>query len=603
MTNTNYRTDIQGLRAIAVLSVFLFHLGFLNNGFLGVDIFFVISGYLITGTAYRQTISNNFSILKFYDKRIRRIFPLLIFATGFSLLIGTIVMLPDDLENLCQSVIASNFSLNNILMYITSNDYWAAKNEYKPLMHTWSLGIEEQFYWFYPLLFVALNGKRISLIIPVLIILTFLSICCYFSSNDSQKFYFIQNRFFELSIGGICAICSHEIKFYRKKISVFWLSFIFLIIIISVIFNLIKINHDAKIFVIVLSTASLLLFNQIFNTSNSICYNLLSHNLLVYIGKISFSIYIWHQIILSFTRYFIIDKITPGSAIIIIVITILLSNWTYIFIEDPFRSERKINRKNLFFTLLILILVTSISSFYIYIKGGIIRNVPELGILENNRPSKLNFFSKTDNIHAAYNEKARTFDRPFSIHNVNHRYRLTKVLVIGNSFGRDIVNVLLKSSFKSKIEISYSDLKIDKNDLIRRYKEADFIFFGSDYPGYDDMKYLKSYLNKIWIFGVKNFGVCNGIPYNRRVKNYQSYRIRIISDILTLNDLNKQRWGRRYIDLISIIADQKGRVLVYTPDGKFISQDCIHFTEAGAQYYAELLQPKFDEIFGNIYAK
>ena len=169
-----YRKDIDGLRAIAIIPVILFHLGYLANGYLGVDVFFVISGYLITGLVYNEVEENKFSILKFYERRIRRIFPLVLFTTAIAFILGLIFMLPDDLENLCQSVFASNFSANNILMKITSADYWAVKNDYKPLMHTWSLGIEEQFYMLYPLIFFFLKGDKKTFILPLLLFLSVL---------------------------------------------------------------------------------------------------------------------------------------------------------------------------------------------------------------------------------------------------------------------------------------------------------------------------------------------------------------------------------------------------------------------------------------------
>jgi peptidoglycan/LPS O-acetylase OafA/YrhL len=151
--NNIYRNDIDTLRAVSVVAVILFHLGFISNGYLGVDVFFVISGYLITGIVFKESQIGEFSILKFYERRVRRIFPLVLLITIIAFCLGFIFMLPDDLENLCQSIVASNFSSNNILMKITSEDYWALKNDYKPLMHTWSLGIEEQFYLIFPLIF------------------------------------------------------------------------------------------------------------------------------------------------------------------------------------------------------------------------------------------------------------------------------------------------------------------------------------------------------------------------------------------------------------------------------------------------------------------
>jgi len=152
-----YRKDIDGLRAYAVIVVIIFHLGFLPNGYLGVDIFFVISGYLITSIIYKQLLDDSFSVYRFYQRRIKRIIPLLLFISTFAFILGLIFMLPDDLENLAQSVVSSNLSANNILMLITSSDYWAVKNEYKPLMHTWSLGIEEQYYLIYPFILLGIG--------------------------------------------------------------------------------------------------------------------------------------------------------------------------------------------------------------------------------------------------------------------------------------------------------------------------------------------------------------------------------------------------------------------------------------------------------------
>ena len=152
-----YRDDIDGLRAIAVIAVILFHIGYLKNGFLGVDIFFVISGYLITNILYTESVEHRFSIVNFYLRRIRRIIPLVLVFCSMSLFLGILVMLPDDLENLAQSIITTILFSNNILLCMTTGNYWEVINEFKPLMHTWSLGIEEQFYALYPFLFLLLK--------------------------------------------------------------------------------------------------------------------------------------------------------------------------------------------------------------------------------------------------------------------------------------------------------------------------------------------------------------------------------------------------------------------------------------------------------------
>jgi len=206
--NRKYRNDIEGLRSIALLAVILFHYGHLPQGFLGVDIFLVISGFLITGITYVEVKKNRFSLKEFYLRRIRRIVPLTLFVGLIALIIGIATMLPDDLENLSQSVIATNIFSNNILLLITTGNYWDVTNEYKPLMHTWYLGVQEQCYLLYPILFAFVGKKRITWILPVLSILTIISLILYllpFYSND-QKFYLLFFRFWEIGLGGIAAI-------------------------------------------------------------------------------------------------------------------------------------------------------------------------------------------------------------------------------------------------------------------------------------------------------------------------------------------------------------------------------------------------------------
>lgn len=145
-----YRKDIDGLRAISVIAVVLFHMQYFKLGYLGVDVFFIISGFLITSILYKSREGNSLSLAHFYNRRIRRIVPLVLVINIVGIALGLILMLPYDLDKLVQSVIATNFFGNNILELYTSKDYWQIANEYSPLMHTWSLGIEEQFYLFFP---------------------------------------------------------------------------------------------------------------------------------------------------------------------------------------------------------------------------------------------------------------------------------------------------------------------------------------------------------------------------------------------------------------------------------------------------------------------
>ena len=171
-----YRKEIDGLRAIAVLPVMFFHAGlnFIQGGFYGVDVFFVISGYLITSMILHQKSNSAFSIMNFYERRARRILPALIIVMLACIPFAFILMQPDDLENFGQSLISTSLMANNVLLYLTSG-YWDLTSEFKPLLHTWSLGVEEQFYIIFPMLILAMYQVNLRGLLYVTLSLTIVS--------------------------------------------------------------------------------------------------------------------------------------------------------------------------------------------------------------------------------------------------------------------------------------------------------------------------------------------------------------------------------------------------------------------------------------------
>jgi peptidoglycan/LPS O-acetylase OafA/YrhL len=569
-----YRNDIDGLRAIAVLAVIAFHFGFFSNGYLGVDVFFVISGYLITSIVFREATENSFSVVSFYLRRIRRIIPLVVFTLTVSLIIGVNVMLPDDLENLAQSIVATNFFGNNVLQLITTHDYWNIVNEYKPLMHTWSLGVEEQFYFIYPILFLTFgNSKRIKYILPILILLSISSLLLFlFYSDANSKFYLIQYRFWELSLGGIGAILTVNRSINGKC------KFIFLLSLISVFFF--EIFNDLKILFTVLATLGLLL------TSNKNQYKLssfiLENKMLVFIGKISFSLYMWHQVVLAFYRYAFSDSITISVVILLSIIILILSAFSYYFIEQIFRDKKKISLKTLFITVVALSFITTFFSLLIYKNAGLLHDVPELEITKNNVKR---------NMHALYNDRIYKMDKDFIDTNK------IKVLVMGNSFARDWANVLLESKYSDKIEISYVFDAYQCKNISTRLDKADYIYIVASNEVNSKLNLSKVIndfginMKKTWIVGTKNFGKNNGVIYNNRSElDYCDQRIKMREGYFEENSRMKNKWKEKYIDLIGFIINKNGEVPVFTPDCKFISQDCAHFTHAGAVYYAKLIE-------------
>jgi peptidoglycan/LPS O-acetylase OafA/YrhL len=572
MVIQGYRKDIDGLRAIAVMAVIIFHFGFLPYGYLGVDVFFVISGYLITKIVYREALDDKFSIVNFYLRRIRRIIPLVLFTVLFTLVIGIMVMLPNDLENLSQSVIATNFFSNNVLLLITTGNYWDTVNEFKPLMHTWSLGVEEQFYFIFPVIFLFLSGKRKKWILPVLILFTTISLFCFviLSSNSASKFYLIQFRFFELSIGGIGAIVFKDLLVYIK----FRIIFIALLIAILGIDMFIPIN--IKLFSVILITTLLLI-----SKSNNVEKLLFENRTVVFIGKISFSLYMWHQIILAFARYSVFNHINLKNSGLIFLVILIFSSLTYFFIETPFRDKTKITNKSLLIIVALFTIFTTSCSFYIYSIHGVIRDVPELEVYKSR--------TYVGNLHIQYNDDIYKLDKPFTTSSK------TKILVIGNSFSRDWANILLESKYKNQIEISYV-YNIEKcNDIKERIETAKFIYF-SEIEITQFNEWVSKFnidREKVWNIGTKNFGSNNGIFYNQKKDN--SYCLqKTVMDIgfLEKNNNLKKQWGERYIDLVGLVIDKEGNVPVFTSDCKFISQDCRHFTKPGAQHFSKLLEQK-----------
>ena len=562
-----YRKDIDGLRAVAVIAVIIFHFGSLPNGYLGVDIFFVISGYLITGIIYREINDNRFSIVNFYLRRTRRIIPLSLFIILVSLSIGIVVMLPDDMENLAQSVMATNFFSNNILQAITTKNYWNVANEFKPLIHTWSLGVEEQYYLLYPLLFLLVGKRHRRLLLPILIILTIISLILYFLSfKEHEKFYFIPFRFFELSLGGIAVIyLNHKLIVHR-----FSAIFVFGLVVILCI-DLSFIPRQWLLLITVMLTLGVLVSS---NDVSKISSFVLENKILVSIGLISFSLYMWHQVLLSYARYFVVQKLKTVDLLYISVLTILFSVTTYYVVERPFRDKERIKPSILLSILISLFLVTNISALYIYNNGGVVRDVPELDLKKGQAER---------GVHAKYNARILEYDKAFSSDSNN-----LKVLVIGNSFARDWVNVLLESKHKDGIDISYIYDPINHSDFYSRVKGADIIFYSTakktvvNKLGIDE--------SKLFVIGTKNFGVNAGYFYNYSGKEYFKQRTLMEDGYLESNNKMKQEWGASYIDYISMIIDKDNTVPIFTPTKMFISQDCRHFTKSGASYFAQLFE-------------
>ena len=303
-----YRSDIDGLRALAVIGVILYHseISIGNNllfsgGFLGVDVFFVISGYLITSIILKaQVIENNFSFLEFYKRRVRRLVPALLVVLITSLVFAYLLLLPIQFKSYLNSVLSSIFFYSNIYFHYSGEAYGQTILSNQPLLHTWSLSVEEQFYILYPILFIFILKvfkDRVKFIFYIFII-TSVIFSSYMSENHSSfNFYMITNRAWELACGALISINHFQEK--KKKKNNFWKIFGFVLIIFSFIYFDSTNNHPSYLTLIPVLGCCIIIDNY---NKNNLIDKILTNKLIVKIGLISYSLYLWHHPILSFGK-------------------------------------------------------------------------------------------------------------------------------------------------------------------------------------------------------------------------------------------------------------------------------------------------------------
>ncbi|MEE1253335.1 MAG: acyltransferase [Bacteroidales bacterium] len=572
------------LKAFAIIAVVLYHCGFLTYGYLGVDLFLVINGYLITKGLKDKILNNSVfwgGYVEFEISRIVRLLPPLMVAGVVAMIVGFFNMLPDDYENLGQSIIASNVFGNNILAAITTKNYWDVSNDYKPFMHTWYVGLVMQFYVIYPILFylAGLDKKTPQKTLLTLISsLAIVSLLIYFGTdNVAQRFYYLPARFFEFAAGGILALIYKPTE-DNKPFNAIFVYICYALLLILLIVNKELIPDNIKLVLVVALSCVLICSKEVLENRVS------GNNIFAKIGVASYSIFVWHQVILAFYRYMYSSKFSILTFVLYIAITSLLAYLSYCFIEKPTSKWLKTKKtKRIFYATFIAIFI-SLNGFaaYIYISAGVVRDIPELYVTIEN---------KHRGMHAEYCDRGYKYDKPFETEKLHW-------FVIGNSFGRDFVNVILESDIADKVEISYtSDFKKTKN--VERFKKADKVFIstlGLNEELVTEIEVLclaNNLLPKnIVIVGEKNFGESNGQIYVKR--NSEDYFEQYIEvedreRFITKNKYFSEIYRDRFLDLMKMVTNNENKVKVFSPSGHFISADCRHFSKGGAEYFASLI--------------
>lgn len=349
-----YRPEIDGLRAIAVIAVVLFHAEFafqdfnpLQGGFIGVDIFFVISGFLITTIVLREISTKSFSFANFYERRARRILPALFTVIIASLPFAWNLLLPDAYKDYAASVASSLLFGSNFWFWL-GDSYWGEASSLKPFLHTWSLSVEEQFYLFFPILAILIwrFAHRYTTIIFISIILASLYLAESASINSPQAgFYLLHTRAWELMAGAILAKFELDNKFVSRPRLDKTLAFVGLILVIgSIIFFHEDYRHPSYLTAIPILGSVLLIR---YSRQPSLVNSLLSNRLMVGIGLISYSLYLWHFPVFAFSK---IHKGHLGLSdqLVNIVISFALAIATYFLIEKTTRKPAQMASKPFF---------------------------------------------------------------------------------------------------------------------------------------------------------------------------------------------------------------------------------------------------------------
>jgi peptidoglycan/LPS O-acetylase OafA/YrhL len=384
VSEKSYRPDIDGLRAIAVLSVVLFHAGVprFTGGFTGVDIFFVISGYLIGGHIFSELRSGTFSYLRFYQRRAKRILPACYTVFLFTILASLVLLSPYEAAQLGRSALASTLSASNILFWKTSG-YFDQRSELNPLLMTWSLGVEEQFYLVIPMLMALLVRIRKSWLLPstlIFCIASFIFAAHELGTHPTLVFYMLPPRAWELGAGVALAIAELGVEHFvlpRPLSQLVGVGGLACIVAPVFLLSLTTPFPGAAALPSVAGTAMLLAAR-----TSWINARLLSLPPLMFVGRISYSLYLWHWPLLALGRVVYGGKLPPAASAVLVSVAFLAAVLSYYWIEQPFRKSTLAPAPLLLRYGLVSLVMMAICAA-VWLSHGVSKRYPQLAAMEN----------------------------------------------------------------------------------------------------------------------------------------------------------------------------------------------------------------------------
>ncbi|MEO8374110.1 MAG: acyltransferase family protein [Sphingomonas bacterium] len=394
-----YRPDIDGLRTLAVLPVIMFHLGMSSvpGGFVGVDVFFVISGFLISGGIQRDIAEGRFKLLDFYERRARRILPALFIMMAFTLVVGWFLFLPDDYRHIGDSVAATCVFASNFLFWMQA-DYFNGPVDLKPLVHTWSLAVEEQFYIILPLfLWVVarkLGGRFLGATLAIAFVSFLISIVMV-RLAPSAAFYLLPSRGWELLIGAL--LSQKGFPAVRRSATAEAVAATGLAMVVGSALFLSSSSSFPGANALFPCVGAALIIHAGSGAPGTAVARLLGWGVVRWIGLISYSLYLWHWPLIVFTKYeLMVSELPPVVEVGVAAVTFLAAWLSWRFVERPFRSKR-VSRRGIFVASLSAIGVFFVAGAVLFIGDGAAfrfagKPIPEIARADHPLPGEAHCF-------------------------------------------------------------------------------------------------------------------------------------------------------------------------------------------------------------------
>jgi peptidoglycan/LPS O-acetylase OafA/YrhL len=443
-----YRAEIDGLRAVAVVPVILFHAGIeqFSGGYVGVDIFFVISGYLITTIILTEMGDNTFSLVSFYDRRARRILPALFLVMLLSSLFAWFWLMPADMKDFSQSLVAVPMFSSNILFW-QETGYWGTANEIKPLLHTWSLAVEEQYYVIFPIFLMLMWGLQKHWLLSSFILLAVISLAfaqwgAY--TQPSATFFLLPSRAWELLIGACIAFYflyreNKVQKLFYSSATAEVLSFIGLILIGYSVFIFDEEIPFPSIYTLLptLGTGLIILFAS----RKTLVGKFLGSRIPVGIGLISYSAYLWHQPLFAFARQRSLTQPAETLYLLLAILTFLLAYISWKYVEKPFRVKGLLGRRFILWFGFLGSAIFILFGYAGHITDGFNSRSLDRGLTKN-------ILEEKRRVNYGLNIKCDDFATIFTECSTDN---MPEVLIWGDSYAMHLVDGIVKSTPDPKV--------------------------------------------------------------------------------------------------------------------------------------------------------